>query len=95
MFASAKGKQQKKVRQLQCQEQCIDHIPYYLSGLSRAQFLRQPNLQIAVYFFIIDNYFFALYNENIGNKSSFSILNILWNIFRKSVISTLSNHCIL
>ena len=21
---------------------CIDHIPYYLSGLSRAQFLRQP-----------------------------------------------------
>ena len=24
------------------QEQCIDHIPYYLSGLSRAHFLRQP-----------------------------------------------------
>ena len=24
------------------QEQCIDHIPYYLSGLSRAQFFRQP-----------------------------------------------------
>ena len=23
-------------------EQCIDHIPYYLSGLSRAQFFRQP-----------------------------------------------------
>ena len=21
---------------------CIDHIPYYLSGLSRAQFFRQP-----------------------------------------------------
>ena len=21
---------------------CIDHIPYYLSGLLRAQFLRQP-----------------------------------------------------
>ena len=21
-----------------CQEQCIDHIPYYLSGLSRAHF---------------------------------------------------------
>ena len=21
---------------------CIDHIPYYLSGLSRAQFLRKP-----------------------------------------------------
>ena len=34
MFASAKNKQQKQVRHLQCQEQCIDHIPYYLSGLS-------------------------------------------------------------
>ena len=34
MFVSAKGKQQKQVRHLQCQEQCIDHIPYYLSGLS-------------------------------------------------------------
>ena len=37
MFAWAKGKQQKYVRQLQCQEQYIDHIPYYLSGLSRAR----------------------------------------------------------
>ena len=35
MFASAKGKQQKQVRQLKCQEQCIDHIPYYLSRFSR------------------------------------------------------------
>ena len=42
MFASAKGKQQKKVRQLQCQEQRIAHIPYYLSRLSRAHFFRQP-----------------------------------------------------
>ena len=51
MSASAKGKQQKQVRQLQCQEQylsvfyqeqCIEHIPYYLSGLSRAHFFRQP-----------------------------------------------------
>ena len=24
------------------QEQCIDHILYYLSGLSRAHFFRQP-----------------------------------------------------
>ena len=31
MFASAKGKQQKSVRQLQCKEQCIDDITYYLS----------------------------------------------------------------
>ena len=42
MFASAEGKKQNQVRQLQCQEHCIDHIPYYLSELSRAQFLRQP-----------------------------------------------------
>ena len=24
------------------QEQCIDHIPFYLSGFSRVHFLRQP-----------------------------------------------------
>ena len=42
MFASARGKQQKRVRHLQCQEQCIDHIPYYLSGMARALFFRQP-----------------------------------------------------
>ena len=24
-----------------CQEQCIDHIPYYLSGLPHAHFFRQ------------------------------------------------------
>ena len=42
MFASVKGKQQKQVRQLQYQEQCIDHIPYYLSGFSRAHFFPQP-----------------------------------------------------
>ena len=38
MSVSAKGKQQKEVRQ----RQCIDHIPYYLSELSRAHFFRQP-----------------------------------------------------
>ena len=38
MSVSAKGKHQKLVRRLQCQEQCIEHIPYYLSGLSRAHF---------------------------------------------------------
>ena len=42
MFASAKGKWQKLFRQLQCQKQWIDRIPYYLSGLSRAHFFRQP-----------------------------------------------------
>ena len=49
MFASAKGKQQKQVRQLQRREQCIDHIPYYLSGLSRAHFFPTTFLGIAVY----------------------------------------------
>ena len=49
MFESAKGKQQNEVRQLQCQEQCIDHIPHYLSGLSRAHFSPTTFLEIAVY----------------------------------------------
>ena len=51
VFASAKGKQQKEVRQLQCQEQGIDHIPYYLSGLSRALFFPTTFLEVAVYLF--------------------------------------------
>ena len=38
MFACAKGKQKKTFWQLQSQEQCIHHISYYLSGLSRAIF---------------------------------------------------------
>ena len=41
MSVRAKRKQQKQVRQQQCQEQCIEHIPYYLSGLWRARFFRQ------------------------------------------------------
>ena len=45
MFVSAERKQRKQFRQLQCQEQCIDHIPYYLSGLSRAHFVWQPILK--------------------------------------------------
>ena len=31
------------------QEQCIDHIPYYLTGLSRAHFFPTTFLEIAVY----------------------------------------------
>ena len=31
-----------RIASYSCQEQCIDHIPYYLSGLSRAHFFRQP-----------------------------------------------------
>ena len=45
MFASAKGKQQKQVRQLQSYEQCIGHIPDYLSGLLGAHFFRHPFLK--------------------------------------------------
>ena len=36
MFGALKEKQGKYFRQLQCQEQCTDHIPYYSSGLLRA-----------------------------------------------------------
>ena len=50
MFASAKGKKQKQVRQVQCQEQRIDHIPYYLSGLSRSPFFPTTPLEVAVAF---------------------------------------------
>ena len=45
MFARAKGK---RVRQLQCQEQCIDHIPYYLSDCG-VHFFPTSFLEIAVY----------------------------------------------
>ena len=42
VHVSGKGKQQKLVRQLRCQEQCIKHTRYNLSGLSRAHFFREP-----------------------------------------------------
>ena len=42
VFACAKGKQQSRFDNYSRQEECIDHIPYYLSGLSRAHFFRQP-----------------------------------------------------
>ena len=45
MSVSGKGKQQKQVRQLRCQEQCIEHTRYNLSGLSRAHFFREPFLK--------------------------------------------------
>ena len=48
MFASAKGKQQMYVPQLQYQEQCIDHIPQCLWGLSGYIFLSTTFLEIAV-----------------------------------------------
>ena len=48
MFASAKEKQQMYVLQLQYQEQCIDHIPQCLWGLSGYIFLSTTFLEIAV-----------------------------------------------
>ena len=44
-----KESKKKWIRQLQCQEQCIDHIRYYLSGLSSAHFFEKTFLEIAVY----------------------------------------------
>ena len=49
MFASGnEGKQQKQVRQLQSQEQSVNHIPYFLSGLSRTHFFQTTFLEKAV-----------------------------------------------
>ena len=48
MLASAKGRQQQQVRQLQCQEQGTGHIQYYLSGLWQAQISPTTFLEIAV-----------------------------------------------
>ena len=48
-----KESNKKWIWQLQCQEQCIDHIPYYFSELSCVNFLRTTFLEIAVYSFNI------------------------------------------
>ena len=45
MDASVKGKQQKQVRQVQCQEQCM--WPF---GIIACQFFRTTFLEIAVYY---------------------------------------------
>ena len=44
-----KESKKKWIRQLQCREQCIDHIRYYLSGLSSAHFFEKTFVEIAVY----------------------------------------------
>ena len=49
MFSSAKGKQQKQVRQLQSQEQCIDHIPLLSFGVVACTYFPTTFLKIAVY----------------------------------------------
>ena len=53
MFASAKGKQEKKVRQLQCQEQYNDHIPYCLSGLLHTHFPDNLSRNSCIYICLI------------------------------------------
>ena len=49
MFARAKGKKQKQVQQLQCQEQCTDHIPSVPFGIVACTFFLTTFLEIAVY----------------------------------------------
>ena len=52
MFASAIKKGNKsRFASYRIREQCIDHIPYYLSGLSRAHLFPTTFLEIAVYTF--------------------------------------------
>ena len=43
MFANAKGRNKSRFDSNSVREQCIDHIPYYLSGLSRAHFSDNPS----------------------------------------------------
>ena len=38
VFASSNGKQQSRLDSYSHHKQCIDRIPYYVSGLSRAHF---------------------------------------------------------
>ena len=42
VFASVKESNKSRFDSYSRQEQCIDHIPYYLSGLSHAHFFQQP-----------------------------------------------------
>ena len=62
MAAGAKRKPQKQVRQLQC----IDHIPYYLSGFlevagCNTSFTAFPGIYVVVnfYFSIVSEYGYA------------------------------------
>ena len=49
MFASAKGNRKSRFDRYSRQKHYIDHIPYYLSGLSRAHFSDNLSRKIAVY----------------------------------------------
>ena len=39
-FQVLKESNKSRFDSFECQEKCVDHIPYYLSGLSHAQFLQ-------------------------------------------------------
>ena len=67
MFASAKGKQQKQVRQLQC----IDHIPYVLLGLLRAHFIRRPFSKQLSTFKSACIYKFKVYCAHVSHRPRF------------------------
>ena len=43
-----KESKKSRVRQLQCKEQCIDHIPYYLFGIFTCTFFPTASLEIVV-----------------------------------------------
>ena len=51
-FRVLKESNKSRFDSFECQEKCVDHIPYYLSGLSHAQFFPATFLEIAVYMYI-------------------------------------------
>ena len=84
MFASVKGKQQKQVRHLRYQKQCIDHIPHYISGLSRARFSDNLSRNSCIlvtgmhcYMYTQDDYIFGYRNSLFFNRRrSYEMKNI-------------------
>ena len=84
MFVSAKGKHRKKIPLLQRQEQRIDHIPYYLLGLSRAHFFRNPVLK-------------QLYKgrRELGPTPEGNKKRLIWERERPSLTPTLAVFCLI
>ena len=73
MAAGAKRKPQKQVRQLQC----IDHIPYYLSGFlevagCNTSFTAFLGIYVVVNFFLISvNFYFSIVSEYVMHANEF------------------------
>ena len=64
-------------------EQCIDHIPYYLSGLSRAHFFRRP----------FSKQLYTLLTRG-GNLKIQAVLNKRWQTFLFLILLFLQNKCV-